>query len=1136
MLTGLDRNVQVTLQILAALIEKSPKDLPLIAPCVLRVLDLILESHDITMVESSIPTFEAFCENHDASTLFADQEYVKQYESVIRRYASLASTRHTPDKSSTSKPMAMRWRNAGLEAIKCVASSDALSSVTGRQFHVIVPMILENLWTDNDAFLETLVQRLQLEEKVDSERLIRRRTSIATVRTADTAGDPNPIALSGTAFDVDKLAEENIGVLAMQCLKQIFVVPSRPQLLNATQALLAFIQERVTQGEQVVNTDPRAGKDGGWAIMMYGLIARWGSVQDRYVILVTTMDTLVRTPVGEDNLALHIVLTAMIGSLLRSDVNLIGLSVMDVLLQLIQHMKRLLQLPGLPTAVDEAEDDRSPSAIEHMELARVQMKDLLGRIQQCIGNLATHVYYADQISDMIAAILLRLNPGRSSSTSSSPHGEKDDGVGSNGGPAMVDFADSQQSQVEAYFSFNLAKAAALKAIKAILLVANPTTKMAGTMSLSRHRVPIQVWDGTHWLLRDPDGQVRKAYAEAFLTWIERETTRANLRAKDDLPHQKSTAKMHRELTTASIARRAASSASNRDRASKTPRSRFLQFLHLAIYDNALQFVDFETDFLLLHVILAKMVERLGVNAVRYGLPMMFRLQEDIPEAELPIHKVRIGSLVHGYFWILTEKFDFEDSVVGRAITNEIIRRRSKHFWVEGISVPPPLLELVGTPGLARPQPKLPLDEIESESLLPFDDRLTLIDCITVGYQETSISPPTSPAASPGRSFAHPVMSPAISTGSVPQAKPDVELPSVYREQMLLDWTREQALMALQPGSKSESLNGSKAGTSGTTRNRLALNGGGGLNGHAAPGLTSSPYGSQHNLRLGSSHAAPGGGLAPLSKLGKTSVRSGISPSPSASSRGFVASVDQLKMVLSGQLPGPAGGLLAGRRDSDSVDSMASYEYSPSEMSFNHGTQPEPVEHPPPPPLQQPPSIPGGTTLQRTPSKGKSTGAGGPLSSNPPHESAPVLVEQAEEKQSPAEPEHVPPVPPLPSLTALSSKSGELNLESQPAATQDHATMPSMPPVTRKLSSRGGERNISSRGGERKLQSRSGERNISSRSGERNISSRAGESMRLMISPSRTESNTSAMDLQDLLRGIDSRAHESSLGNITRPPY
>ncbi len=209
---------------MTALIEKAPKDLPLFATNVLNILDQILRSKDITMAESSIPTFEAFCENHDPSSLFADMAYLNQYQSIVRAYAALASTRQG------SKPVEMRWRNVGLEAIKSVASADALSSVTGRQLDVIVPPILENLWTDNDDFIEMIQHRAEMEEKIDAERLLRRRTSVATVRTVDTAGDLNPLALSGTAFDVDKLAEEDIGVLATQCLKQIFVVPNRPQI------------------------------------------------------------------------------------------------------------------------------------------------------------------------------------------------------------------------------------------------------------------------------------------------------------------------------------------------------------------------------------------------------------------------------------------------------------------------------------------------------------------------------------------------------------------------------------------------------------------------------------------------------------------------------------------------------------------------------------------------------------------------------------------------------------------------------------------------------------------------------------------------------------------------------------------
>ncbi|KAK3330476.1 hypothetical protein B0H66DRAFT_63713 [Apodospora peruviana] len=1069
-------NVQVTLQILTALIEKSPKDLALFAPCVLKIVDQILKSSDITMVESSVPTFAAFCENHDPTSLLADQAYLRQYVSVVQQYASLASTRDYPSKVQPSKPVALRWRNSGLEAIRSVAASDVLSSVAGRQYDVAVPMILENLWTDNEDFLDVLLHRAEMEEKVDGA-LLRRRTSMATVRTADTAGEHhvNPIALSGTAVDVDKLAEEDIGVLAMQCLKQIFVVPNRTQVHAATAALLKFIKDRVDQQEEVVRTNT-SGKDSGWAIKMILLIARWAPVADRFTILITAMDALAQQPLTDDGLRHHIVLAAMIGALLRSDVNLIGLSVMDILLQLVTHIRKLVQMPGDPNSMRSEPplpghpDPRSPTTKEFAEKAdkvAAQRKDLLLRLQECIGDLATHVYYADQISDMISTILLKLKPSRSSSTSSSsPQGEKADNAP---GASVSAIADEQH--IDSLFALTVAKIAALRAIKSILLVANPRSKMSGNLSLSRNRVPIQVWDGTQWLLRDPDGLVRKAYADAVLTWLDRETTRADCKARDE------TARMtlkNRELPGVSLARRAVSTNSHRgEKPPKGTRSHFLQLLHLAIYDNAIQFVDYETDIVLLHVLLVRLVNQLGVNAVRHGLPMIFRLQEDIQDAETPIAKVRLGSLVHGYFWVLTEKFDFETAIVGRAIHNEIVRRRSKHFWVEGIHVPPPLIELVGTPGMARPQPRLPIKEIESESLLPFDDRIALVEAICTSYQEQSMSPPTSPAASPGRSFSHPILGTTLT--APPAGETDQELPAQFREQMLMDWTRDGVLTAVQAGSKSASLNGSRSGTMGTNRNRLTANG------HTHPLAASSPFGSKTNLRPSSSPAV-GGAEAHAGKLRKSSVRSNLAPAPQSSpAKDQVTSVEQLKLVLSGQLQPPPTMHGTGYQDdngSSSSDSLVSYDVTPSELSFNPAVAaPDTVDISPRP-----------MSRER-----KLSTPGGPLSSHPPRESA----ELAEEDRPVSS--NVPPVPPIPSRL-------EGRVSRNMAAGQDHAaTLPRPSTSKRSIKSRGG-------GGEQRV--------VSSSWASMDDSSRL----------------PAAMDLESLLKGINSHAGERSLGTVTKPPY
>ncbi|KUI73157.1 Protein EFR3 [Cytospora mali] len=1053
-------NVQVTLQILEALIEKSPKDLPLIAPSVLKILDEILKSNDITMVESSLPTFDAFCQNHDASSLFADQAYLREYEAVVKQYATLASTRETQGKIKASKPVALRWRTAGLEAIKSIASSDALSSIAGRQLDIVVPMILENLWTDHEDSLDILLQRANMEEKVSTEEMLKRRTSSSTVRTADAAGDPNPIALAGSAGDVDKLAEEDTGVLAMQCLKQIFVVPNRQQIHGATTALLRFIEERIQQDETVVRT--ANGTDSGWAIKMFRLVARWAPMQERYVILVTATDTMVRTQLKDETLRQHLVLTAMIGSLLRSDVNLIGLSVMDVMLGLIQHMKRLVQMPGDPTG-GASKETVTPAS---------HRKELLGRIQQTMGDLATHVYYNEQIIDMVSALLLQLKPSKNSAAANStPRGDQTD----------ADTKASDDNHLDSLLSLTISKITALRAVKTILKVANPKVKTSGSITLSRYPVPIEKWEGTQWLLRDPDGEVRKAYVDALLTWLDRETKNADLIAQED-PRSMG----QQDPPTPTDARRSRPIATHRDRPARKPKSLFLHLLHIAIYDNALQFLDYDSDIVLLHILLTKLVNRLGVNAVRFGLPMVFRLQEDIQDADTPLQKVRLGSLCHGYFWALTEKFDFDASVVGSAIQNEIIRRRTKHFWVEGIQVPTPPLDKIGTPGIAIQPSKLSVQQAESEALLPFDDRLSLVECICTSYQESSLSPPTSPAGSPGRTFSQPILGSGFGFGFGTMSPPDSsrEVPSSFREAMLYDWSRDLAMATIQAASKSASLNGSRSGT-----NRLGPNGTV-ANGHNDIGHAS-PYGSNNELRPRSQPAPEAGRtLAPLqTKIRKTSVRSGLSPrSDGFSSPGNgVKSVNQLKMILSGETPAPP---LTGARDiSSSEDSMVSYDMSTSDVSFN------------PPRTGQTNGSPPVSQRSRSISrerKGSDGASLGPLSSNPSKDFGAMAGEGGDG-------EGVPPVPPLPSGLAGASPTSHV-------ARHDYANTPSpisastMPPLKTHR--------------------------------QRSIKSRGGDTIRsstwsIIQSP---DEPLPTMDLQSLLKGIDSRSGEGSLGNVTRPPY
>lgn len=962
-------NVQVTLQIVMALIEKCPRELPLYAHSVLNILGTILKSNDVTMVEDSVATFEAFCSHQEPATLAADQEYEKHYEEIVRYYASFAAkdtSLHT--KTPISIPVAIRFRSAGLRAIKGIAASDSLLSDSRNQLELILPTILQNIYSKDGKYLLLLQQRERAKVQAQKEEAVRRRTSLATVRTFDVANEADPIAASGTTADADKLAEEEVGVLALQCLRHVFNVSNRGQIRLATYIVLKFISSRVKPREHFMQGITGHSHDASWPTTLFEMISRWAPVQDRFLILVTTMDTLVRSPILEHDLEKQLVLAVIVDWLLSSDLNLIGLSVMDVLIGLVQHTLLLLQLggngsgvrphhqqadglPGVIKDVEKSSAQASPAGqltnavvMEVVENASNPRRQLLDQIQHCIGALATHIYYSDQIPDMVSALLMRLKPPAASAASTAAAAIEDPAG------AVEAIADSVHLQekpgTDSFFSFDTARLTALAAVKDILTVAN-SRRDDGHEAVGRNRVGVGIWDGTQWLLRDPNGDVRKAYVDALLTWLTLELGKRDLRiVEEPVRPVKRARKEGEEATASDLARRAVSNASQRGENSRLVKSTFLQLLHLAVYEHVLSSAESEPDVLLVHLLLATLVQKLGVNAVRFGLPMILRLQEDIQAVRSPLVKVRIGSVVHGYFWAICESLDLDTSTPGQEIQKEISRRQQHGLWTESIKVPPVPLQQIDSPSAASLTEKLPLKVVQSEFLKPFDRREQLVESIAEAYTSSISSPPASPPGSPGRSFSLPAFNWG-GTAATPANKTSDRnaLPNKVREQMMSDWSRESCIATVElESNKAISINGSKTGTGSGSRNLLAPGAAanGDLLGHdsenGAPQTgnrrsrpPSRAYGLMGGGPLENNHRAM---LRRLSLGGDSPQRSGVS---SSSQRSFVR-VEDLKRVLAGEVRvAPAFPTHTEFEDDSASESMRmSAEGVESEMSFPGG--------------------------------------------------------------------------------------------------------------------------------------------------------------------------------------------------------
>ena len=915
------RNVQVTFQILTALIEKLPRDLPLYASYILRTLGHVLRSEDVGMVEESVPLFEAFCANQDVATLAADQEHVALYEETVRLYASYAARNPLPDhRPPLISLQVTRCRSAGLQAIASITASEAVGADGGKQLNIIMPKILDNLHPTDQEYLATLYARVESKEKAGRDQEPKRRLSVSTVQAVDANQDSENAAMSTSTDDADRLAEEEAGLLAMQSLKNIFSANNRLQIRLATTSLLGVICRN--SSDTTINTRQvsRSRETTTWATMLIEIIARWAPVQDRFVVVVTAVESLVRMRTTEETLKQQLALVALIGWLLRSELNLIGLSVMDVLVNLIQRILQLLRLevsgpeilpPHEHTGVIDLFQDTSgmlslpaisegnQSKIEEKSKPTVERQALLDGLQTCIGNLAFHVYYSDQIPDILSAILSRLKPSpingnienivaieNPEATANSTYGLRSNGTG---------WEDS--------FSFGTARVLALKTARQALLTANIKGPGGDHLALGRTRVGVHVWEGTQWLIRDEDRRVRTAYADALLTWLRLEMSPRDLRVMEDKRKLvKGSSGTNLAKDGSNILPKAAATAQQR----KPAKSGFLQLLHLAIYDKALDSSLDISDIALLHLILTQTVEKLGVNAAKTGLPMILRLQEDINNDMLvatPEAKISVGSLVHGYLWALIEKFEIDTTRVGHEVQQEIRRRQDHGLWLDAIRVPPLPLDQIRSAASLPKRTQSSITVLQQESIKPFDSRSTLVDQIAIAYATSVTSPPTSPAGSPGRSFSLPVLA-----TPAPQQKSEQELPHSIRDAMLVEWTKDSCIAAAEKESaRTVSLAGSRSGTNRSIRQRyLGVDDQSPRNG--SPGAS-------RNSRHASPHQGPANGVNEslpdtrqyLLRHKASNQDSGSHTPRTSSGQNPTLRVDELKKVLSsGALSGKIG--------------------------------------------------------------------------------------------------------------------------------------------------------------------------------------------------------------------------------------
>ena len=371
------------MQILSAMIEKCPRDLPLFSQSVLNIFGTVLNSSDINMLEASVPTFTTFCSHRTSTTLISDLKKGISFQQIVEMYIDFATKNPKFDKAGKlakgiTTPMRLRYATAGLRALIGLVSPESFALDNGSLTKIVVPVLMENLVPEDHhkdwVWLDEVKERRAKKERREKESALKRRQSSGGRNTFDEHLDRELMtATNRSSTDIRRRVKQDVGVLALEGLESLCNTGNRNLLNIVAESTLTFVT-KLRKGFASPTKRDESMLEDRWSRGIMITMCEYTPVQDRFIILIATTNYLVYHSQDEE------VNTLRIWGNLVSQVNFIGISIIDIERKLVQYVFDRI-----------AKEFMQSSWIEEMALGAC--------------NLAFHIYYADQISDMIATLI-----------------------------------------------------------------------------------------------------------------------------------------------------------------------------------------------------------------------------------------------------------------------------------------------------------------------------------------------------------------------------------------------------------------------------------------------------------------------------------------------------------------------------------------------------------------------------------------------------------------------------------------------------------------------------------------------------------------------------------------------------------
>lgn len=361
-------NLQVTLVLMSALIEKCADNLNVFAMQVCEILLQILTLRELPLCKSLVSTYGIFCRKLDNGLFSGDKLFVSLFSKLTLEMISVGQAQLDVDRTN-----AREWRLFSLLSSRHVFNCLVFNSSLSNNFVALcVPLLARTVC--NTVSKEKMRSRLQVNLNVEQDKV---RTLSRTITSKSAA--THRMSMADT--EEDSLNDDDLGDEAFCGLKTLFNTLSASQISEGVRAVEAFCYT-----EPTIDTE--------WGTTFFQTCASFIPVQLRFVALNTLLNKL--THLSDNTTAESHLFNEMqhvaryVLALVSSDFNMIGLSTSDVISQLLSLQKRLyLSLSDI--------GDRKEVAC----LSAIYSK--------CICNLSSHIYYFNQVRDSVEEIIAHVD-------------------------------------------------------------------------------------------------------------------------------------------------------------------------------------------------------------------------------------------------------------------------------------------------------------------------------------------------------------------------------------------------------------------------------------------------------------------------------------------------------------------------------------------------------------------------------------------------------------------------------------------------------------------------------------------------------------------------------------------------------